>query len=107
MTQQAFLRLVSSPLLQRTYNSSPITNADAWSKCQDLLELPQVLWLAEPDGFTDLWQSLACLPTASPKVWTDAYLAALAILHELEFVTIDSDFKNFEKVGLKLRLLTE
>jgi predicted nucleic acid-binding protein len=45
------------------------------------------------------------LPFASPKVWTDAYLAAFAIRHDLELVTIDRDFKNFEKAGLKLHLL--
>ena len=93
-------------MLQQTYESALIANADAWSKCQDLLALPQVLWLDEPEGFNDLWQSLGCLPTASPKVWTDAYLAALAICHGVKFVTLDSDFKNFESDGLKLHLLT-
>ena len=106
VTQQAFLRLVSTPLIQRTYASQPITNATAWSKCQDLLALPQILWLDEPEGFANLWRSLACLPTASPKVWMDAYLAAFAIHHEVEFVTLDRDFKNFVKDGLNLKLLT-
>ena len=106
VTQQAFLRLVSSPLIQRTYDSPPITNAAAWAKCQDLLALPQILWLDEPDGFAELWQALACLPSASPKVWTDAFLAAFAIGHTVEFVTLDSDFKHFVKDGLNLKLLT-
>jgi toxin-antitoxin system PIN domain toxin len=105
VTQQAFLRLVSAPVLQRTYGSSLITNADAWAKCQDLLALPQILWLDEPPGLVDQWPALACLPSASPKVWTDAYLAAFAIGHDLELVTIDSDFKNFEKAGLNLKIL--
>jgi predicted nucleic acid-binding protein len=47
---------------------------------------------------------MACLPSASPKVWTDAYLAALAIGHDVEFVTLDSDFITFTKDGLKLKL---
>ncbi len=106
VTQQAFLRLVCTPVIQRTYGSSLITNADAWAKFQDLLALPQVLWLDEPSVFVDQWSILACLPSASPKVWTDAYLAAFAIGHNLQLVTIDSDFKNFEKVGLRLQLLT-
>jgi predicted nucleic acid-binding protein len=37
----------------------------------------------------------------------DAYLAAFAILHGMELVTLDRDFRNFEKGGLKLRLLSE
>ncbi len=105
VTQQAFLRLVSTPIIQRTYDSPLITNSAAWLKCQDLLALPQILWLDEPKGFSEIWHSLACLPSASPKVWTDAYLAAFAIGHDAEFVTVDSDFKNFEKAGLKLKLL--
>jgi hypothetical protein len=106
VTQQAFLRLVSTPVIQRTYESPPITNAAVWAKCQDLLALPQILWLDEPVGFAELWQSLACLPSASPKVWMDAYLAAFAIGHRVELVTLDSDFKRFVKDGLKLNLLT-
>jgi len=31
---------------------------------------------------------------------------SFAISHEVEFVTIGSDFKNFEKDGLQLQLLT-
>jgi predicted nucleic acid-binding protein len=42
----------------------------------------------------------------SPKVWMDACHAAFAIRHEAEFVTFDQDFRNFEKEGLKLRLLS-
>jgi len=105
VTQQAFLRLVTSPVLQRTYGGPPITNAEAWAKCQDLLALPQILWMDEPQGLVDLWQRLACLPTPSPKVWMDAYLAACAILEDAELVTFDRDFRNFEKDGLRLRLL--
>ena len=105
VTQQAFLRLVSTPLIQWTYASRTITNATAWSKCQDLLALPQILWLDEPEGFEILWHRLAAISSASPKLWMDAYLAAFAIRHEVEFVTLDSDFKNFVKDGLNLRLL--
>jgi predicted nucleic acid-binding protein len=39
------------------------------------------------------------------KVWMDAYLAAFAIGHAIEFVTLDQDFKRFVKDGLKLTLL--
>ena len=107
VTQQAFFRLVSTPLIQRTYASRTITNATAWSKCQDLLALPQILWLDEPEGFEVLWHQLAAIPSASSQLWMDAYLAAFAIRHEVELVTLDRDFKNFVKYGLKLKLLTQ
>ena len=52
--------------------------------------------------FQALWLRLARLPSASPKVWMDAYLAAFAIRHDIELVTLDLDFRNFERDGLQL-----
>lgn len=104
-TQQAFLRLLTTPALQRAYGSPGISNADAWGKCEELLALPQIGWLNEPANIAERWQPMACLKSASPKVWMDAYLAAFAIGHDVELVTFDRDFRSFEKDGLKLRLL--
>ena len=106
-TQQSFLRLVTTSAIQQVYGSGLITNAMAWSKTQELLELPQIQWRDEAENLTELWGNLGGLDSASPKVWMDAYLAAFAILHEIEFVTLDRDFKRFETAGLKLRLLNE
>lgn len=106
-TQQSFLRLVTTSAIQQAYGSGVITNVVAWSKAQGLLELPQIQWRNEPEALTELWGNLAGLDSASPKVWMDAYLAVFAILHEIEFVTLDRDFKRFETAGLKLRLLIE
>ncbi len=107
-TEQSWLRLLSTPALHRRYDSPPVSNRDALKILSDALELPNVRMVEEePTGHRSLWHRLAGLPTASPKVWMDAYLAALAIGHHVEFVTLDSDFKSFVKDGLKLKLLTE
>jgi toxin-antitoxin system PIN domain toxin len=106
MTQHAFFRLVTAPSLQKSYNSRPISNAEAVATYEKLQSLPQVIWLDEPDGLEALWFQLAGLRSTSPKVWMDAYLAAFAIRHEVGFVTADTDFKNFENQGLKLRLVS-
>ena len=79
---------------------------DAVSLVTSLAKLPAIRFLSEPPDLEPLWHRLAGLQTASPKVWMDAYLAAFAIRHEAEFITLDRDFRNFEKDGLKLRLLT-
>jgi len=106
MTQHSFLRLVTASSLQKIYNSRPISNAEAVATYEKLQGLPQVIWLDEPDGLEALWFQLAGLKSTSPKVWMDAYLAAFAIGHEAELVTADADFRNFEKHGLKLSLLS-
>lgn len=105
-TQQSFLRLSSTPALQRIYGAEGFTNEDAASLLGMLSGLSSVGFLAEPPDVFPLWQKLASLPSASPKVWMDAYLAALAILHQAEFHTFDQDFRNYEKCGLKLQLIS-
>lgn len=105
-TQQSFLRLATTPTLLQAYGAEGFTNQDAVSLIAALAKLPKVRLLPEPPDLEPLWHRLASLPSASPKVWMDAYLAAFAIRHEAEFVTLDRDFRNFENDRLKLRLLT-
>ena len=104
-TQQSFLRLATTPVLLHAYGAEGFTNQDAVKLIKTLSSLSTVSTLEEPSGLESRWLELARLPSASPKVWMDAYFAAFAILHEAEFVTLDRDFRNFEKDGLKLRLL--
>lgn len=103
-TQQSFLRLATTPAILHAYGAEGFTNQDAAKLIQTLSGLSAVRTLEEPSGIESRWLELAGLPSSSPKVWMDAYLAAFAILHEAEFVTLDRDFHNFEKGGLKLRL---
>jgi toxin-antitoxin system PIN domain toxin len=105
-TQQSFLRLATTPAILRAYGADGLTNQDVLSVFARLTELPGIRTLPEPPDLEPLWHRLAGLPSASPKVWMDAYLAAFAIRHEAEFVTLDRDFRNFEKDGLRLRMLT-
>ena len=105
-TEQSWLRLLTTPALHRRYDSLPVSNRDALRILSDALQLPNIRLIEEePTGVRALWHRLAALPSASPKVWMDAYLAAFAIGHAVELVTLDSDFKRFVKDGLKLNLL--
>ncbi len=104
-TEQSFMRLASTPAVQRTYDALGQTNRSVWQALDALQALPQVVWRDEPPGVFDKWRALATLDTASPKVWMDAYLAAFAIQSGLRMLTLDKDFKNFESQGLDLWLL--
>lgn len=106
-TQQSFLRLATTPALLRAYRADGFTNRDAVVLHATLIRQPNIQVLPEPLELETFWCQLAALPTASPKVWMDAYLAAFAIRHEVEFVTLDSDFEGYIKDGLKLKLLTQ
>ncbi|MBI5691127.1 MAG: PIN domain-containing protein [Verrucomicrobia bacterium] len=104
-TQQSFLRQLSSPTLQAAYRARPVSNAAAWEKWEELIDLPQVVFADEPSDLTPLWHQFAARDTASPKVWMDAYLAAFAISGGLDFVTLDRDFAAYASHGLRVRLL--
>ena len=106
-TEQSWLRLLTTPALHRRYDSLPVSNLDALRILSEAMQLPNIRLIEEePAGIRALWHQLAALPSASPKVWMDAYLAAFAICHAVEFVTLDQDFKRFVRDGLNLKLLT-
>jgi len=104
-TQLSFLRLASTPALLKTYGAKGFTNRDALVVMDALLALPQVCEREEPPGAVALWHRMASRDTASPKVWMDAYLAAVAVGGGLRLMTFDHDFKTFVAQGLDLILL--
>lgn len=104
-TQQSFLRLATTPSILRKYGVENLTNDDALRVLNQYLSSPTITYRDEPPGLVATWYRLAGRPTASPKVWMDAYLAAFAIEGSLKMVTFDSDFKSFEQIGLNLEFL--
>jgi toxin-antitoxin system PIN domain toxin len=104
-TQQSFLRLITTPAVLRAYNARAFTTTDAVAVLHKYLALPQVAYRAEPAGLEVLWHRFASIPSASPKVWMDAYLAAFAIAANMTMVTLDKDFLSYDSEGLNLILL--
>jgi len=104
-TQTSFMRLLTTPAVQAAYGSPPISNREAWSKTQELLSLPQVVWLSEPPQLEAAWKEFALSEAPAPKVWMDAYLAAFAYGAGIEMVTLDRGFRRYEDRGLRLKWL--
>ena len=69
------------------------------------MEDDRVTFLPEPVGIEPAWRDFGSRDTASTKSWMDAYLAAFALGGGLRLVSLDHDFKSFEKHGLDLVLL--
>ncbi len=103
-TQQGFLRLASTAAFQRSCNIVGLTNQDALRALEQFMRAPSVAYREEPVGLVPIWHRLAALPTASPKIWMDAYLAAFAMAGELEVVTLDQAFSQF--AGTSVTILT-
>lgn len=101
-TQQSFLRLVTTPAIQKCYGSEPISNSLAWDRWEFLAAMPQVLFLGEPPELQTHWSAYAQSDLPAPKRWMDAYLAAFARAYGLPFMTLDTDFLSFEALGVQL-----
>jgi toxin-antitoxin system PIN domain toxin len=105
--EHSFLRLLTTAALCRCYDSPVIGNIEAVEILGKWHALPHIRCIdSEPPGTRALWLELAAIPSAAPKVWMDAYLAAFAIRAGLPFATLDADFRRFETADLDLRLLT-
>ena len=104
-TQQSFLRLLSTPVVQRAYGVSGMTNAAALRAYEDLIAHPAIAYREEPLELSAIWPRIAGQSMSSPKIWMDAYLAAFAIAGDLVLVTTDHDFAAYEPRGLTLILV--
>lgn len=102
-TQQSFLRLLTTEAILRPYDLPPLTNNAAWGIYQAYIADRRIDFAAEPAGAESRWQELATPKQASPKLWMDAYLAAVAIAGGHTLVTTDRAFKQFK--GLNVELL--
>ncbi|NBV84911.1 MAG: PIN domain-containing protein [Verrucomicrobia bacterium] len=106
-TQQGLLRLLSNKVIMARYRLPTVTNARASEVYESFLADDRVTFLEEPADFVPIWRKLGARNTASTKMWTDAYLAAFALVGGLELVTFDGDFRFYESLGLDLRLLQD
>ena len=95
VTQSGFLRLASDPAL---FGDEALTLSEAWMCSDRLLEDTRFAFCLEPLGLDHFWRRLTLGSTYSPKVWTDRYLAAFAIVGELRIVTFDSAFASIPQV---------
>ena len=102
VTQMAFLRHLTNKAIMR---SEVLTPAEAWQAYRETLGVPGIAWLAEPAGFEDGWEKASQRSGASGSWWTDAYLAAFAMLHDARLVTFDRDFRRHEADGLRVLVL--
>lgn len=101
LTRLAVLRLLSNRVAM---NGNPVNPGDALGAWRQLADDPRSVHIdSEPATHDHQLASLVTGREPTPNLWTDAWLAALALSLDYEIITFDRGFKSFP--GLRVRLL--
>jgi predicted nucleic acid-binding protein len=87
--------LLTAAAVFAPYGNAPLSNRAAWRVYRALAADDRTQLAAEPSELQDVWEGYAERDTASPKLWTDAYLAAFARTGGHRLVTTDQDYGQF------------
>jgi uncharacterized protein len=98
--QLGLFRLLSNPAILR---EEALRSDDCWKVWQKLTTDERLRFAAdEPGGLDPLLKAFTERREFTPKLWTDAYLAAFAKASNWSVVTFDSGFRQFPGIDLEL-----
>ncbi|MGH9551714.1 MAG: TA system VapC family ribonuclease toxin [Terriglobales bacterium] len=100
MTQQGLLRLATNP---KGLGPEAVSLKEAWNLYDAIIADPMVTYADEPSSVEPIWRAYTQRESFTPKVWSDAYLAAFARAALLEVVTFDNGFRRYS--GTKCTIL--
>ncbi len=102
VVQMGLLHLLNNPAVMR---EDVLETAACWALWHQFLEDERLQFTpTEPFGLDAAFVRFTIGRAFTPKLWTDAYLAAYAQASDLVLVTFDQDFRQFD--GLASQVLT-
>ena len=100
VSQMGLLRLLTNEAVMR---NDVLSSRDAWQAYRTILAYERIAFAPEPFALEREWQKLTSQDQPTPKVWTDAYLAAFAQASGLRLVTLDRAMLSLVSNGLVLK----
>lgn len=92
VTMLGLVRLLCQP---KAVGPGALDTLAAWKLYAEYRALPHIGLLSEPEDCDDSLRALVGAGSLPPRLWTDAYLAALSMRAGLRLVTFDRDFERF------------
>jgi predicted nucleic acid-binding protein len=80
------LRLLTN---ESVMGSDVLSSRDAWRAYRTILADERIQFAPEPFALEPEWRRLTAQDRPTPKLWTDAYLAAFARAGGMRLVTLD------------------
>lgn len=96
ITMLGLIRLLTN---RHVMKGAPFTVPEAWLAYEAFLQLPEVLFLNDPDSAESTMRAWSNAPTFPPSRLTDAWIAAIAFATGSRVVSFDSDFQEFSKLS--------
>ena len=96
-TQMGFIRLLVNASVM---DYRVLTLPQAWTFYGELLQNSSIFEASEPTKIQTTWVELCLDFGSSPKVVTDAYLAAFAISGGFKLASLDKGFRQFQGLDL-------
>ena len=96
-TMLGLLRLCTNKAVM---GGTPYTSEQAWTAYQSLIDLPEVVFFAEPLGIDAAMRRHCAHPLFRTADWTDAYLATFAQQARLRMVSFDKGFARYADLAL-------
>ena len=95
VTQMGFLRLLTN---SRVMGEDVLNQRQAWSVYEQLARDQRVVFALEPPDIEPVWKKLTQSAFRVTGLWTDAYIAALALLHNFQVVSFDQGFRKIARL---------
>ena len=86
VTQMGLLRLLTN---EAVMGGDVLASGDAWRVYRNILTDDRIHFAPEPYALESEWRKLTSQDRPTPKIWTDAYLAAFARAAGMRLVTLD------------------
>ena len=95
VTQMGFLRLLTN---SRVMGDDVLNQHQAWIVYERLARDQRVVFALEPPDIEPVWKKLTQSAFRVTGLWTDAYIAALALLHNFQVVSFDKGFRKIARL---------
>ena len=80
------------------FQTQAVPLREAWRLYDRIMMDPRIVFAEEPAALESYWRIYTRRRSFSPKIWSDAYLAAFARAAGLAVVTFDKAFAQYKQV---------
>jgi hypothetical protein len=99
VTQLGLLRIVTN---RKVMDQDVLSQREAWRLFDRIAADERIAFTSEPAGADVEFRRLTQASTPSTRMWTDAYLAAIASAGNMTVATMDKGFSAFADVNVSI-----